>query len=319
MELEQRPGRETPVSRGEADERPPTADSLDADRPDADQSPADQSPADRPPADPPEVGVPSVPDPPASEPSGPKAAADASTKHNNTRSNKAGKTGRPAKTRGKRGPGRNLPIAIGVGLALGGVVLLAVYLVKWVFVGVIALFLGIAIRELSVALAGRGIKVPFVPVTAGGLAMMIVSYTSGPRGLLAAFSLTVLFVLVWRMPAGASHYVQDAMAGVLAAVYVPFLGAFAVLLLALTCMAIGALLLPLLLDGHLWQGVVLGAAVVCSATLGDLIESMIKRDLGIKDMGRLLPEHGGVLDRIDSLLITAPVVWLGLQLFLPNT
>jgi phosphatidate cytidylyltransferase len=83
------------------------------------------------------------------------------------------------------------------------------------------------------------------------------------------------------------------------------------------CLVAGALCLPLLLHGHVWQGLLTGAAAVLAATLGDLVESMIKRDLDIKDMGTVLPGHGGILERLDSLLVCAPVVWLLLIAFIP--
>jgi len=83
-------------------------------------------------------------------------------------------------------------------------------------------------------------------------------------------------------------------------------------------LAAGVTTVVLLLGGYVWQGLLLGIAAVCAATLGDLVESMIKRDLAIKDMGHLLPGHGGIMERLDSLLVMAPVIWLLLTLFLPN-
>jgi phosphatidate cytidylyltransferase len=74
--------------------------------------------------------------------------------------------------------------------------------------------------------------------------------------------------------------------------------------------AAGILLVVLLLDGDWWVGIALGAIAVVMATLGDLCESVIKRDLGIKDMSQVIPGHGGLMDRLDSLLATIAPVWL---------
>ena len=58
------------------------------------------------------------------------------------------------------------------------------------------------------------------------------------------------------------------------------------------------------------EGVMVGLAVALFAPLGDLCESLVKRDLGVKDMGAILPGHGGLLDRFDALLFVLPAVWL---------
>ncbi|GAA1848942.1 phosphatidate cytidylyltransferase [Microlunatus capsulatus] len=72
------------------------------------------------------------------------------------------------------------------------------------------------------------------------------------------------------------------------------------------------------LEAPVWVGVLLGVCLVAVGTCGDLVESLIKRDLGIKDMSSFLPGHGGVMDRLDSLLISAPVAWLIMYVLVPG-
>lgn len=77
---------------------------------------------------------------------------------------------------------------------------------------------------------------------------------------------------------------------------------------------VGGFLGPLMIGAQWWAGAIVGGLLSVAATVGDLVESMIKRDAGMKDMSKLVPGHGGAMDRLDSLLVAAPFAWASMLL-----
>jgi phosphatidate cytidylyltransferase len=266
--------------------------------------------------------------------------------------------------------GRNLPIAIGVGVSLGAVALSSLLFRKEGFLVLVTLATCLAVWELRDGLGRGRIKVPLMPSLLGAVIMITASFVGGGQALTVCFGLTCMAVLVWCVADGLKDSVRDIAGGIFVAAYVPLLASFSSLLLAapddgarrvivfisvticsdiggfavgvltgrhpmapsvspkkswegaagsvVACVIAGVVTVMVILDGSWWAGAILGVALVVSATVGDLTESMIKRDLGIKDMGSILPGHGGLMDRMDSLLLSAPVAWAVLTLFVPG-
>lgn len=276
----------------------------------------------------------------------------------------AASTSQPAEPRTHR-TGRNLPAAIGVGLALGAVLLVCLFLVPIAFPPLVAFALCLAVMELTRALGQGGMEVPALPVLVGTIGMVISTVVFSLEGLVISTAVAAIVVILWRVTESMGLLaLRDVSAGVFTLAWVPFLGSFTLLLFDRAdgaAVVLVAILVPVMNDlggfvagvlfgshpmapsispkkswegfiGSLllgtasavfglmlatgapwWAGLVIGPVLVLISTAGDLSESLLKRDLGIKDMGHMLPGHGGVMDRIDSILLAAPATYILLE------
>ncbi|MFT3799295.1 phosphatidate cytidylyltransferase [Microbacterium sp.] len=257
--------------------------------------------------------------------------------------------------------GRNLLLAILIGLAIGAVVLGSLLFVKSLFLVFAIPVCLLGIFEFSRALQAAGRRVDIVPQLTAGLIIMLVGYFLGHWVHWVLTIACVAAVIIWRMVAQMAardgrrygEVISDVLVAGFVVIYVSLLASFTLVLLqqdqgeywllgmflAVVAADTGAYASGLAFGKHpmaprispkktwegfaggavlavvaatvyalfvlhvpWWVGVVFGLVVLGSATVGDLGESMIKRDLGIKDMSSWLPGHGGVLDRLDSIL-----------------
>ncbi|MEO7122964.1 MAG: phosphatidate cytidylyltransferase [Lacisediminihabitans sp.] len=264
--------------------------------------------------------------------------------------------------------GRNLPLAILIGLGLGLLMLFSLIVYKWLFMIFAGAIIGFTAFELASALRYAGRDVPRWPTAIAAVAMVPAAFYLDDGGHWLVLIAVIVFVAVWRLaeliiPAhrGTARGVgRDLAAGTFVQIYVSFLASFAVLLdskqggewwtLAFLILVIaidtgayasglllgkhkmaprispkktwegfagsvvvaliaGVLLAVFMLHQPWWFGLIFGAVIVFTATTGDLTESLIKRDLGIKDISTWLPGHGGFLDRLDSILPSAAAAY----------
>ncbi len=260
--------------------------------------------------------------------------------------------------------GRNLFLAIGVGLLLGALFLLSLFIDKAWFALFVGFFTTFAVIELATAFRVSGRRVPRIGAAIGALLIIVGTafwHATGMLiGLFAAAALLVLWrlieSLVPRWDAPPKTLLRDVVSGIFVLVYGPFLGGFAILLsqadrgqwwaftlvLLVVACDVGAYAAGVTLGRHKmtprispnktwegfagaavlavatgipmsifalreawWVGAIFAIIVLFTATGGDLAESLIKRNLGVKDMSSWVPGHGGLFDRLDSLLPSA--------------
>ena len=270
--------------------------------------------------------------------------------------------------------GRNLIVAILIGLAFGGALLLSLLVIKELFMLFAVVIAGFASYELAQALRKAEYQVPRIPTAVVAVLAVPLAYYGGAGGQLLAVLGGIVIVTLWRLVeqavptrrTDAHGLLRDLAAVTFVQGYVTFLATFAVVLTAAeggqwwtlafivvvvaadtgayafglmlgkhkmapiispkktwegfaggagASLVAGVLLSTLMLGNTWWFGLIFGAAIFLSATLGDLAESLVKRDIGIKDMSSWLPGHGGFLDRLDSILPSAAVAYVAFLVF----
>lgn len=277
----------------------------------------------------------------------------------------------------KNKAGRNLGAAITTGVILGAVVISAVLVGPMAWYPLVAVAVAFAMWEVLTRLREAGYQQPRTLLIILGQIMLWSSAFYASGGLVAAFAISVLFLMFWRLffhtsgpstdatgrlsrSANPENYLRDTSVGIFVLTWIPLFGSFAAMISLIDeggipgsrfiiafmlCvvasdvggyaagvmfgthpmapavspnkswegfagsmvfgMITGLLVVHFLIHGPWWLGLVMGAALVVCATMGDLVESQFKRELGIKDMSNLLPGHGGLMDRLDGMLPAA--------------
>ncbi|MCC6376123.1 MAG: phosphatidate cytidylyltransferase [Microbacteriaceae bacterium] len=270
--------------------------------------------------------------------------------------------------------GRNLPLAIIIGLALGFAMLFSLIVVKELFMLFAAFVIFFSVIELAWALRASGRRVPRLPSAIAALTTVPAAFYLGDFGHWWVSVAGVALVVLWRLVelanpklrAPAAEIWLDLAASTFIQIYIAFLASYSVLLTAkpggqwwtlaylilvisidtgayatgltigkhpmapkispkktwegfagsvVAAFIAGILLSVFMIKQPWWFGFIFGIVIVVSATIGDLAESMIKRDLGIKDISSWLPGHGGFLDRMDSVVLSSAAGYLLFLLF----